>query len=134
MSGQLQFDLVSPEKQLASDLVSMVVVPGIEGEFGVLPKHIPFVTEIAPGVVRTYKDGKVCDSYFVSSGFVNVFEDRCTILADLALNVSDLNKKVTQDELKMAEESLASARSELDKQKAQKAILVARAKLSAIPQ
>jgi len=59
MAEQVQFELVSPERLLVSRPVEMVVVPGVEGDFGVLPGHAPLISEVRPGVIAVFEGGKV---------------------------------------------------------------------------
>ena len=73
------FELVSPEKLLLSKAVEMVVVPGMEGDFGVLPRHAPLLSTIRPGIIRVYEGGQVVEQIFVAGGFVEVTGQRCTV-------------------------------------------------------
>jgi F-type H+-transporting ATPase subunit epsilon len=90
MAETLHFSLVSPERELFSGEVSQVDAPGVEGEFGVLPRHAPFMTVLKPGVVRVYEDGKVTP-IFVRGGFADVTPAGLTILAEEAIRISDVN-------------------------------------------
>jgi F-type H+-transporting ATPase subunit epsilon len=90
MADTLHFSLVSPERELFSGAVAQVDAPGVEGEFGVLPKHAPFMTTLKPGVVRIHEDGKVTP-VFVRGGFADVTPDGLTILAEEAVRLSDVN-------------------------------------------
>lgn len=90
MADTLHFSLVSPERELFSGAVNQVDAPGIEGEFGVLPQHAPFMTTLKPGVVRIYQDGAVTP-VFVRGGFADVTPDGLTILAEEAVRLSDID-------------------------------------------
>jgi ATP synthase, F1 epsilon subunit (delta in mitochondria) len=85
MAEQVQFELVSPERLLVSRPVEMVVVPGVEGDFGVLPGHAPLISEVRPGVIAVFEGGKVEERIFVAGGFAEVTAERCTVLAEQAL-------------------------------------------------
>jgi F-type H+-transporting ATPase subunit epsilon len=90
MAETLHFSLVSPERELFSGAVEQVDAPGVEGEFGVLPKHAPFMTTLKPGVVRIYEAGQVTP-VFVRGGFADVTPQGLTILAEEAVRLADVD-------------------------------------------
>ena len=90
MADTLHFSLVSPERELFSGAVDQVDAPGVEGEFGVLPKHAPFMTVLKPGVVRIYEGGQVTP-VFVRGGFADVTPSGLTILAEEAVRLEDVD-------------------------------------------
>jgi F-type H+-transporting ATPase subunit epsilon len=90
MAETLHFSLVSPERELFSGAVDQVDAPGVEGEFGVLPKHAPFMTVLKPGVVRIYEGGQVTP-VFVRGGFADVTPSGLTILAEEAVRLADVD-------------------------------------------
>jgi F-type H+-transporting ATPase subunit epsilon len=94
MAEKLQFELVSPEKLLLSEQVAMVVVPGGEGNFGVLPGHELLISTVRPGVIDVYGEAqtRISERIFVSGGFAEVTPERCTVLADEALPISSLDR------------------------------------------
>jgi F-type H+-transporting ATPase subunit epsilon len=108
MAGRIGFELVSPEKLLLSEDVEMVVVPGGEGNFGVLPGHALFISTVRPGVIDVYEGNKVSERIFVSGGFAEVTPERCTVLADEAVPVSSLDRAQIEESLKTAEAEIAS--------------------------
>ncbi len=128
---QLRFDLVSPERQLRSEAVEMVVVPGTEGDFGVLAGHVPIISTIRPGVIEVHKGTSAPDRIFISGGICEVSSDRCTILADEAVDVTALDRAQIEQRLKDAEEDLADAESDLASHKASATVAVLREMLSA---
>ena len=91
MADTTLFELVSPEKLVMSKDVSMVVVPGAEGLFGVLPRHTSMLSTLAPGVINVYDGDSVTDSLFVVNGFAEVTEERCTVLAEEVIPVEDID-------------------------------------------
>src|ERR1700736_6199000 len=91
MADKVQFELVSPEKLLVSEPVDMVVVPGGEGNFGVLPGHSLLISTVRPGIIDVYEAGKISERIFVSGGFAEVTPERCTVLADEAVPLSSLD-------------------------------------------
>src|SRR5690348_11418891 len=108
MAGRIGFELVSPEKLLLSEDVEMVVVPGGEGNFGVLPGHALFISTVRPGVIDVYEGNKVSERIFVSGGFAEVTPERCTVLADEAMPVSSLDRAQIDESLKTTEAEIAS--------------------------
>jgi F-type H+-transporting ATPase subunit epsilon len=112
MAEKLQFELVSPEKLLLSEAVAMVVVPGGDGNFGVLPGHALFISTVRPGVIDVYADeqNQVSERIFVSGGFAEVTPERCTVLADEALPLSALDRGDLEQQQKTLEATTASIR------------------------
>ncbi len=87
----LRFQLVSPEKILYSDNVSMVTLPAIQGEMGVLPKHAPMVVTLVPGVICIYQEHTIEERIFIGGGFVNINEQGCQVMADEGINMADVH-------------------------------------------
>ncbi len=108
MAGRIGFELVSPEKLLLSEDVEMVVVPGGEGNFGVLPGHALFISTVRPGVIDVYEGNRVSERIFVSGGFAEVTPERCTVLADEAIPLSSLDRTQIDESLRTAEAEIAS--------------------------
>jgi F-type H+-transporting ATPase subunit epsilon len=113
MAGRIGFELVSPEKLLLSEDVEMVVVPGGEGNFGVLPGHALFISTVRPGVIDVYEGNRVSERIFVSGGFAEVTPERCTVLADEAMPLSSLDRTQIEESLRSAEAEIASLRERL---------------------
>jgi F-type H+-transporting ATPase subunit epsilon len=107
MADKLQFELVSPEKLMLSEPVGMVVVPGTEGNFGVLPGHALFISTVRPGVIDVYEDKTISERIFVSGGFAEVTPERCTVLADDAVPVSSLDRTAIEAEAKTLDSTIA---------------------------
>ena len=84
MAGKLHFSLVSPERELFSGDVDQVDAPGLEGDFGVLAGHAPFMTALKTGLV-TVRDGSTARSFDIEGGFADVTPEGLTILAESAL-------------------------------------------------
>lgn len=108
MADKLQFELVSPEKLLLSEQVGMVVVPGTEGNFGVLPGHALFISTVRPGVIDVYEDKTVTERIFVAGGFAEVTPERCTVLADEAVPLASLDRGKIEAEVKTHESTAAA--------------------------
>jgi F-type H+-transporting ATPase subunit epsilon len=107
MAGRVQFELVTPERVLVAQEADLVVVPGGDGNFGVLSGHAPLLSTLRPGVVDIYEGEKVIARIFVAGGFAEVAEDRFTVLADEALAVEDIDTVAAAERLNEAREALA---------------------------
>lgn len=133
MAETVAFELVSPEELLVSQEVAMVVVPGDEGDFGVLPRHAPLISSVRPGVISIYEQRHtVSRRIFVAGGFAEVTPERCTVLAELAVPIEDLDRATVEQELKNAREDLTDARDERARGQAKEKIAVREAMLRAL--
>jgi F-type H+-transporting ATPase subunit epsilon len=110
MADKVQFELVSPEKLLLSEAVDMVVVPGSEGNFGVLAGHSLLISTVRPGVIDVYEGNEVSERIFVSGGFAEVTAERCTVLADEAVPLSSLDAAAIEATQWALEGTLANLR------------------------
>ena len=110
MADQIQFELVSPERLLVSQPVEMVVVPGVEGDFGVLPGHAPLVSTVRPGVIAVFEGNKVAQRIFVAGGFAEVTGERCTVLAEEAMPVAEIDRAAVEGEIRTARDDLTDAK------------------------
>jgi F-type H+-transporting ATPase subunit epsilon len=131
MADSVEFELVSPEKLLLSKSVEMVVVPGSEGDFGVLPRHAPLISTIRPGIIRVYEGGKVTDQIFVAGGFAEVTGTRCTVLAEEALPVADIDRAAVEKGMGDIRDDLQDAKNDDERETIQHKLAVAEAKLQA---
>jgi F-type H+-transporting ATPase subunit epsilon len=131
MADSVEFELVSPERLLLSKSVEMVVVPGTEGDFGVLPRHAPFISTIRPGIIRVYEGGQVTDQIFVAGGFAEVTGTRCTVLAEEALPVADIDRAAVEKGMGDIRDDLQDAKNDDEREAIQHKIAVAEAKLQA---
>jgi F-type H+-transporting ATPase subunit epsilon len=127
------FELVSPERVMASEQAVMVTIPGEEGEFGVLAGHAPLLSSVRPGVVVITGEGQVQKKVFVSGGFADVNEKTCSVLAEDAVDVSELDRSAIENTLKALNDDLAAAKGDdIKTQQIQGLIDIADAKLQAI--
>ncbi len=131
MADKTQFELVSPERLLISQAVDMVVVPGTEGDFGVLPDHARLISSVRPGVIAVFDGGQVTDRIFVAGGFAEVTGERCTVLAEEAIPLAELERGRIETELKDARDDLTDAKTDTDRAAAERAVAVAEAKMVA---
>lgn len=121
MADKLHFALVSPERELFNGEVDHVVVPGSEGEFGVLPNHAPVMSVIKPGVLKVI-DGASVRRIFVNGGFADVTPEGLTVLAEEAIDLADVNPAELEQQLKNAQEDLRDASSDEKRERAERAL------------
>ncbi len=114
MADRVQFELVTPERLVLSTMVEMVVVPGTEGNFGVLPGHAPLISTIRPGMIEIYETRPtISDRIFVVSGIAEVTPERCTVLAEEAMSPASLDRAAIEAELQTIEGNLPSLREQV---------------------
>jgi F-type H+-transporting ATPase subunit epsilon len=114
MPDRVQFELVTPERLVLSTEVEMVVVPGSEGNFGVLPGHSPLISTIRPGMIEIYETRpNISERIFVVSGIAEVTPERCTVLAEEAMAPNSLDRTVIEAELQVIEGNLPSLREQV---------------------
>jgi F-type H+-transporting ATPase subunit epsilon len=101
----LTLEIVTPEARVYSDTVDTVVIPTVEGEVGILPGHIPLVTQVGAGELRATKGG-VTQLLVVGGGFAQVTGEKVSILADSAINEEKIDEHAVEDAMKRAEEAL----------------------------
>ena len=114
-----KFELVSPEKLLLSEDVEQVVVPGSDGDFGVLAGHAPIVATLRPGVLDVHKANGQRVRIFVRGGFAEVDPTSLTILAQQAIDVADMTPDMYAGQIRSAETDLAAAIDDGARQQAQ---------------
>ena len=126
----VQFELVSPEKLLLSEEVEMVVVPGAEGDFGVLPGHTPVISSVRPGIIHIFEGGAVKSRIFVAGGFAEITGERCTVLAEEAVPLDEIDRDQVEKDLQNAVDDMAdSGENASDRALAEQRADTARAKL-----
>ncbi len=130
--NKVQFDLVSPERLLVSDLYDMVVAPGEEGDFGVLPGHSPMIANLRPGVIDIYENGVISDRLFVAGGFAEVTGERLTVLAEEAIPVHEINAEDVKTRLKAGKQAYEEADTDAARAEAEAMIAIAEAMMAAI--
>ena len=102
----LKLEIVTPEAKIYSEDVDMVTLPGVEGEMGIYPMHIPLMTQIAHGEIVARKGG--VDHYLATGeGFVEITGDRVAILTDMAIKSDDIDEAKAEEARKKAEARLA---------------------------
>jgi F-type H+-transporting ATPase subunit epsilon len=132
--GKMNFELVAPERVLARDDVDMVVIPGAEGDFGVLPEHAPLLSLLRPGVIAVYDGDRVSRRVFVAGGFAEVNPASCIVLAEQAEPVEEISLDQARQRLKDAQEDLGDVKdpSESERERLERAVAVAEARVQAV--
>lgn len=131
VADKVAFQLVAPERLLATADVDMVVVPGAEGDFGVLPLHSPFMSVVRPGVIETYDGGRVSERIFVAGGFAEVNERGCTVLAEEAMPVQEIDLAQARRRLSDAQDDLKEATNDATRARLEREIRIAEAQIQA---
>jgi F-type H+-transporting ATPase subunit epsilon len=116
---------------LLSEPVDMVIVPGVEGDFGALPEHANLISLIRPGVIYVYKEGQLSDRIFVGGGFAEVTAAGCTVLAEQATPVADIDRAAAEKDVADAREDVEDAKDEISQAVARAVLKVAEARLAA---
>ena len=132
MTEKVPFELVTPERVVFAEEADMVVVPGGAGDFGVLPGHAPLLSTVRPGTVEVYEGDRVTMRIFVSGGFAEVADGRCTVLADEAVPASEIDRADAEGRLGRAREAHREAAPESPEQRdAEAELRAAEARLAA---
>ena len=103
--AKLKLEIVTPEGRAYQDDVDMVVLPGSEGELGIYPAHVPLMTQLVPGEVRIFKDGKQTE-LVVGSGFAEITQTQVSVLTDSAIEDESIDENVAKEAIKRAEAAL----------------------------
>lgn len=119
MAEAFKFELVSPERLLVSEQVESVVIPGSEGEMTVMAKHSPVMTTIKPGVVTVRSVGGKEERYVVFGGFADIVPAGCTLLAESATPVKEIDRAELLRRIQAAKEDVADATDDQVRSKAE---------------
>ncbi len=117
MADNFNFELVSPERLLLSEKVSEVVIPATEGEMTVLANHAPTMTTIKPGVVSVKDAAGKVSRYVVFGGFADILPTGCTLLAESAIALNEMNKAALDARIEAARADVANASNDEHKSK-----------------
>ncbi len=102
-------EIVSPDRLLLSQPVDMAVIPAAEGEMGVLPGHSPMIVLLQGGTITIHEGGRPTSQLYVSGGFAEVTPERCTVLADEAIPVSEVSRAQAETRLQAAQAEVTAA-------------------------
>lgn len=106
MANTLKLEIVTPDAKVFSEDVEMVTLPGVEGEMGIYPQHVPLMTQIVAGELVARKNGQ---DYFlaIGEGFVEITGDHVSILADMAIRAENIDEAKVEEARRRAEARLA---------------------------
>lgn len=114
MPKKLTLNLITPEKQLITDLqVDMVVLPALLGEMGILPGHVKTIVQLGMGSLRYKKDGKE-EAFAALGGFVEVLNDVVNVFAESASLADEIDEEAEKQKIKAAKESLSNKDADID--------------------
>jgi len=106
MANTLKLEIVTPEAKIYSEDVDMVTLPGVEGEMGIYPMHVPLMTQISSGELIAKKGGE--DHFLaIGEGFVEITGDRVAVMTDMAIRADDIDEMKAEEARRRAEERLA---------------------------
>ena len=127
----MQLEIITAEREVYSDEVDVLVAPGIEGELGILPHHAALMTALQPGELRLRKDGE--EIYMaVSGGFMEVMDNKVTILADAAERSDEIDEQRVQEAVRRAEERIQMRESDMDLERAVASLRRSQARLKVV--
>tara|TARA_B100000029_G_scaffold494863_1_gene559163 strand:+ start:608 stop:1009 length:402 start_codon:yes stop_codon:yes gene_type:complete len=93
------FELIKPNREIISGEFEMVVVPGEDGDFGVLPNHSNLISQIRPGILKIYKNNKIDKSFFIYNGFAEVSNNKLIVLSEIAFDVNEYKANIYKDNI-----------------------------------
>ncbi len=134
MADTVEFELVSPERLVLSVAVDMVVVPGVEGDFGVLPGHAPMISSVRPGVISIYQSRALEARVFVAGGFAEVSDSRLTVLTEDAVALDEIDRAGAEARLAEARAAVDAAGDDRAKAEAENRVVIAAALVAAVSQ
>jgi F-type H+-transporting ATPase subunit epsilon len=106
MANTLKLEIVTPEAKIYSEDVEMVTLPGVEGEMGILPMHVPLMTQVTAGELVVRRGGR--DHFLaIGEGFVQITGDRVAVMTDMAIKADDIDEVKAEEARRRAEERLA---------------------------
>lgn len=134
MANSFKCEIVSAEKAVFSGRVEQIVAAGVMGDLGILPGHVPLLTELQPGPVRVIHDGGEEENFYISGGFLEVQPDVVTILGDTAVRADDLDEAAAEEAREHALKAFNEKSAELDYTRAAAELAEAVAQLRTLQQ
>ena len=119
--AKLKFEIVTAERVVYAGEVNVVIAPGIDGQLAILPNHAPLLTTLQPGDLTVRKEGEEQD-IFVSGGFLEVMQNRVTVLADTAERAEEIDISRAEEARRRAEERLRIHPEDVDLARAEVAL------------
>ena len=115
MAENFNFELVSPERLLLSEEVSEVILPGADGEMTVMANHAPVMTTVKPGIVEVKSSSGSSNRYVVFGGFADILPEGCTVLAESAVHIDDIDREALEQRIQNTREDLQDAKTDAEK-------------------
>lgn len=134
MADKIEFELVAPERLLIEGEFDMIVLPGEDGDFGVLPRHAPIISTLRPGTIVIFEDGQITSRIFVAAGFAEVTAERLTVMAEQASRIEEIDRAEVQQAISDLRDDIGIARDDSERATAEAGLVIAEAKLQAIDQ
>ena len=97
----LSLEIISPEQTVFNDEIELCILPGIEGDFGILKNHMPFLTTLRIGIAYIYKNKNIIETFLVNGGIVEVSNNKCTLLSEDIVKTSDYKDQKTDDKIEI---------------------------------
>ena len=129
--ANLRLEIVTAESIVYEDDVEIVVIPGVEGQLGILPHHAPLLTALQPGELVVRKEGEET-AIAVSGGFVQVLDDKVIVLADSAERAEEINEERAQEAMRRAQERLQDRTENMNLERALASIRRAQSRLKTV--
>lgn len=129
--ANLRIEIVTAESVVYEDDVEIVVIPGVEGQLGILPHHAPLLTALQPGELVVRKEGEET-AIAVSGGFVQVLDDKVIVLADSAERAEEINEERAQEAMRRAQERLQDGTEDMNLERALASIRRAQSRLKTV--
>ena len=101
-----KLEIISPQNKVFDDEIDLCIMPGIEGDFGVLKNHMPFLTTLRLGIAYIYKEKKLFETFIVNGGVVEVSKNQCTLLVEDILKTNDFKIKNDEDLIQVKKKKL----------------------------
>ena len=94
-------EIISPQQTVFNDEIDLCILPGIEGDFGILKNHMPFLTTLRIGVAYIFKNKKIIETFLVNGGIVEVSKNKCTLLSEDIIKTSEYKVEKTNDKIEI---------------------------------
>tara|TARA_B100000035_G_scaffold110932_1_gene94188 strand:+ start:212 stop:547 length:336 start_codon:yes stop_codon:yes gene_type:complete len=103
-----KLEIISPQTIVFNDDIDLCILPGIEGDFGILKNHMPFLTTLRLGIAYVYKEKKLIETYLVSGGVVEVSDNQCTLLTEEIIKSNEFIISNQDDKIDKKKEKIAN--------------------------
>ena len=94
-------EIISPQQTVFNDEIDLCILPGIEGDFGILKNHMPFLTTLRIGIAYIYKNKNIIETFLVNGGIVEVSNNKCTLLSEDVVKTSDYKDQKADDKIEI---------------------------------